>query len=90
MKGVRTIGRDAVEFAAVVVEDVDGLFALIAKGVTLRIVRSRISDRRSRVVRRFERFRSLGRVVVVMVTVFEKESFWWTPVRSFAKSNLFR
>ena len=56
MKGVWTIGRDAVEFVAVVVEDVNGLFALVAKGVTLRIVRSRISDRRSRFVRRFERF----------------------------------
>ena len=56
MKGVWTIGRDSVEFAAVVVEDVNGLFALVAKGVTLRIVRSRISDRRSRFVRRFERF----------------------------------
>ena len=30
---MRTIGRDAVEFAAVVVEDVDGLFALVAKGM---------------------------------------------------------
>ena len=56
MKGVWTIGRDAVEFVAVVVEDVNGFFALVTKGVTLQIVRSRISDRRSRVVRRFERF----------------------------------
>ena len=55
-KGVWTTGRDAVEFVTVFVEDVDGLFALVAKGVTLRIVRSRISDRRSRFVRRFERF----------------------------------